>query len=428
MGNQLGSILENQMVYKIDVVDDTGASQFAGVAKGREAPRYPFEHSQDIKYDDGGGAKVIGKISFVMSEDKVVDGVLSRFISVLLLNGLKAIIVSALLFLVLKRLITRPIEDLVRHFRKAEAPKSKDVTIEIHDRNTSYDEMSELLEFITIRERALGEFNEKNISTIQAQADTIEHTNEQMALERERAELSARMAQLGEMSAGIAHEINNPLTIINGYVMRARLELKKNPGELTKLEEVLGSIEKTTLRISKIVSGLRAYARDGRHDPFTPVTASSIVTDAVEMCRGRLKGGDVELRVLQTWSDDQKIDCRAAQLVQVLVVMINNAFDAVKTFESRWVEVGGDVDGDKLIFTVTDSGSGIPLEIEKKIFDPFFTTKPPGEGTGLGLSVTFSIIKSHNGEVYLNRGCANTQFVVRLPIRQMSQMSEKASA
>jgi C4-dicarboxylate-specific signal transduction histidine kinase len=249
-----------------------------------------------------------------------------------------------------------------------------------------------------------------------------------MALERERAELSARMAQLGEMSAGIAHEINNPLTIINGYVMRARLEMKKNPGELTKLEDVLANIEKTTLRISKIVSGLRAHARDGRHDPFATVSAVSIITDAVEMCRGRLKDGDVEIRVLHAWSDEQKLDCRAAQIVQVLVVMINNAFDAVKTFDNRWVEVGGDVEGDHLIFTVTDSGSGIPPEIEKKIFDPFFTTKPPGEGTGLGLSVAFSIIKSHNGEVYLNRGFANTQFVVRLPIRQVAQVSEKASA
>lgn len=155
MSNQLGSILENPMVYRIDVTDDTGARQFSGVAEGREAPKYSVERAQDINYDDGDGGKVIGKISFIMSEDKVVDGVFSRFLSVLLLNGLKAIIVSTLLFIVLKRLVTRPIEDLVRHFRKAEAPTSKNVTIDIHDRKTSYDEMSELLEFITIREKAL---------------------------------------------------------------------------------------------------------------------------------------------------------------------------------------------------------------------------------------------------------------------------------
>ena len=129
---QMGSILQNPIVHKISILDDSGAVLFSSDATGHEVPRHAFERAADIKYDTGGGEVPIGRINFVMSEDKVIDGVVSRFLAVLLLNAFKAVVVSYLLFLVLRRLVTRPVEDLVRYFHSTEVPKSEDVKIEVH--------------------------------------------------------------------------------------------------------------------------------------------------------------------------------------------------------------------------------------------------------------------------------------------------------
>ena len=412
--NQLNGILENPMAFKIEVFDDAGASQFSGEAKTRGKPKYAFNKSADIKYDEGNGPKVIGRIDFVMSEDKVVDGVLSRFISVLCLNALKAIVVSTMLLIVLRRLITRPVDEMVKYFRTTEVPKDPDVTIQ--DRKTSYDEISELIDYLQERERSLAEFNQKNILTIAAQSTEIAERQEQLAAERERAEMNARMAQLGELAAGLAHEINNPLTIIVGHSLRAKNALKKSPPDLERITEALEKIEATTSRIGKITHGLLTYSRDGRKDPLTAANATEIVTTAIEMYSARAAADEIKLTCKLSWLANQEIDCRGSQLSQVLVILINNAFDAIRGTTGGWIELGGQIEGRILSLTITDSGTGIPLDVEKKIFEPFFTTKAVGEGTGLGLSVAFGLIKYHNGLIFVNRDSPNTQFVIKLPL------------
>jgi C4-dicarboxylate-specific signal transduction histidine kinase len=205
--------------------------------------------------------------------------------------------------------------------------------------------------------------------------------------------------------------------------MRARIESQKTPVDSIKIGETLNAIEKTTLRIAKIIAGLRAYARDGQHDPFAPAKIGTIITDALEICQGRIREFDIELKTELLWEPNQAIDCRATQIAQILVVMINNAADAIKNAEKRWIEIGGYIEGGQIALTVTDSGHGIPSDIAMKLFDPFFTTKPVGEGTGLGLSVAFGIVKGHHGEIFVNEGCANTQFVIKLPLIQAKEMA-----
>jgi C4-dicarboxylate-specific signal transduction histidine kinase len=424
VATQMKSVLGNPMVWSIIVYDDSANVIFQGTSAGAREPQFSITRSSPVIYSEGGVDKTIGRVEFVMSKDKVVDAVLWRFIAVLLLNGLKAVIVSTLLFFILRRLVTRPVSELLEYFRATPPSEAGAKELSVADRETSYDEISELIENAQTREAALAEHNRASQKRIEETSQALDKTTEQMNKERELAALNARLAQLGELAVGIAHEINNPLTIVNGYVMRSRLEAQKSPIDVAKLGESLNAIERTTMRISKIISGLRAYARDGQHDPFAPARLSALISDALEITQGRLREFDIDLKTEVLWDENQEVDCRATQIAQILVVLVNNAADAIKNLDKRWIEIGGYVEGNDVILTVTDSGNGIPGEIVAKLFDPFFTTKPVGEGTGLGLSVAFGIVKGHSGEIFVNSGCANTQFVVKLPI---SQSASKAA-
>ncbi|NQZ00436.1 MAG: GHKL domain-containing protein [Bdellovibrionales bacterium] len=115
---------------------------------------------------------------------------------------------------------------------------------------------------------------------------------------------------------------------------------------------------------------------------------------------------------------DLSVECREAEIGQVLVNLINNSFDAISGLDERFIVFETEADDEFVTIRVTDSGSGIPLEVRKRLFDPFYTTKPVGSGTGLGLSISANIISTHGGEFFYDDQYENTTFVIRLPRRQ----------
>ncbi len=224
---------------------------------------------------------------------------------------------------------------------------------------------------------------------------------------------SAKMASLGEMAGGIAHEINNPIAIIQGRAqhMRERIE----SGELNSdyLLKGISKIEEVTNRIIFIIKSLRSFSRNAEKDPFSEVPLQQIINETLELCRERLKNHNVELRVSPI--PDISISCRGPQISQVLLNLLNNAHDAVLETESPWIMVRVSDLVDQVEISVIDSGHGIPAEIADRIMEPFFTTKDIGKGTGLGLSIAKGLVEDHRGELKLDRNSSNTRFVVILP-------------
>ncbi len=266
------------------------------------------------------------------------------------------------------------------------------------------------------------------LSEVQSKDMTIQKANEELEFKvQERTDellktqqelvQAGRLTSLGEMAAGIAHEINNPLAIIAGKC--AILIRRSKEGGVTpeKLREDLEKIDKMINRITKIIKGLRSFARDGSQDPFEIASLKSIVEDAVELCSSRFKSHGVELIVGDIV--DIEFPCRATQLGQVLFNLLGNGHDAIQNLDQKWIKIESKmVNNQYLEISVTDSGSGIPMEIQKKIMQPFFTTKEVGKGTGLGLSISKGIIEVHHGEFVIDNQCENTRFVVRLPLKQ----------
>ncbi|MBK7892773.1 MAG: PAS domain S-box protein [Bdellovibrionales bacterium] len=230
---------------------------------------------------------------------------------------------------------------------------------------------------------------------------------------------SSKMASLGEMSAGVSHEINNPLTIIQGSSFHALHNLQKDKMNLGEVETDLHCIIQNCDRIARIVRGLRAFSRNVEHEPFTPTPIAVIIEDVLDLAKERFRNNQIELIVELEYAD--LIDCRPIQIAQVLMNLLNNSYDAVYGKRDASVAIRclqSPSAKDWVRIEVSDSGPGIPLEIQQKIMDPFFTTKEVGKGTGLGLSISKGIIESHRGRLSFDNQAKLTTFVIEIPKKQ----------
>jgi signal transduction histidine kinase len=230
---------------------------------------------------------------------------------------------------------------------------------------------------------------------------------------------SEKMAALGRMAGGVAHEISSPLAVLPLQIESLRLTWGKPNPAVNVLEEIAAKMEGIVIRIGKIMMGLRAVALQKGGEEMAIVPVKRIFEETIEFCRMRFKVQGIELRVLPV-PDGLAWNCRAVEIGQVLMNLLNNAFDAVKDKENAWVEIAAICKGTKILVTVTDSGNGVPLEIREKIMEPFFTTKAVGDGMGLGLSIAHGFVKAHGGTLEVDQTCANTRFVVTLENANLS--------
>lgn len=256
----------------------------------------------------------------------------------------------------------------------------------------------------------------KVIMTVGISRDITEKlkTRQALDLERGRAVHSSKMVTLGEMAAGVAHEINTPLAIIHGVSGQVLESLEAEPLDREFVVTSLRKIETTAMRISRIITGLNKFARDSSADEPEVCPVSQLVEDALSFAREKIAWHGIHLEVVPA-PPDLRLKCNSTLIAQVLLNLVTNARDAVIDRSEKRIRIEAVEVGDSIEISVSDSGPGVSLANREKIFEPFFTTKPEGKGTGLGLSVSRGIVESHGGRIYLDPRPAPTRFVVRLP-------------
>ncbi|MCF8060018.1 MAG: GHKL domain-containing protein [Bacteriovoracaceae bacterium] len=230
-------------------------------------------------------------------------------------------------------------------------------------------------------------------------------------------ENQTRMSDLGRLTAGIAHEINNPLTVIKGASSFCLKRIEGGNLETPRLKTELKRMSKHVERVVKIIEGLRFVSRDGSKDNFESKSIGAVIKDAYELCSYKLNGEGVNSSFVPLFSET-KCSIRVVQIEQVIFSLISNAIDALENQSEKNITVLMSESNRDVFIRVRDNGPGIPNEIKGEVLKPFFTTKPVGEGTGLGLSVAAEIIKNHNGQLSIEESLEGASFLIRLPKEQ----------
>jgi C4-dicarboxylate-specific signal transduction histidine kinase len=289
------------------------------------------------------------------------------------------------------------------------------------------------------RRRALihimGDLNESNRrlgdqrkAMIHIMGDLRETTQE---MERREHELrdkqeqlvqAGKLATLGELTTGVAHELNNPLNNIGLYIGNVidRVHLGKfdNAQVLADLEKAMDQVQKAT----EIISHLRTFGR-AASVTVERVDMDDVVERALSLMHEQLRLRAIEVE-LDLSPDDLVVLGNPIQLEQVFINLLTNARDALAEAPERKIRISSRLDGDEIQIAFADSGGGIPEQIQSRIFDPFFTTKEVGAGTGLGLSITYSIIKEHGGEIALAASPQGALFDIALPLAKEAPLQE----
>ncbi len=363
-----------------------------------------FDYSaNNLEYIAGASTTSLGGLTIVTRISASAAYLTARqLLDDLMLVSLIIVLIAAAFGVLLSRQITRPLERLSNAVRKI-AKGDFDVNVAIK----SSDEIGVLS----------NSFNEM---AVELKARETSLKTAQHALVQ-----SEKMAAIGTLSAGLAHEVKNPLSAVLGYAQLSKRKLDQPEALLKNLD----IIEHETKRCNEIISNLMQFSRQEKGE-YEQISVNEVVKKSMAIVDHQLSLKNVRLES-ELADDIPQITGNANQLQQVLMNLMINAEHAIcdDGDDGGTVTLATFVKGESLMLTVSDTGPGITAEVAAKIFEPFFTTKPAGQGTGLGLSVSYGIIKDHGGEISVERAdTGGAKFVVELPLKAESSVAlEQAS-
>lgn len=325
-------------------------------------------------------------------------------VSVAILLLLATLVVIAFAWNQLKKGVLLPIQELQGTLKETVQSswhnERKNIIFPL-EKGLRYQELKSLVQLV----RILIKINVRN----------QEKSFRKLEVARLQAVHSSKMAGLGQMASGIAHEINNPLSIIVGRLPYLKKEIDRDNKQHEKADEIINGIERIAFRIAKIIRSLRSFSREASNDPFEEIRVSDLIEETLDLCEQQMSYNNISIRV-KIFPPTLTLECQGVPISQVLINLLSNASDAILSLKEKWVEIEVRLINESIVqFRIQDSGTGLPEEVASHIMEPFFTTKQVGAGVGLGLSISKGIVESHRGRLYLDRNEPNTTFVMEIP-------------
>ncbi|HYA31581.1 MAG TPA: ATP-binding protein [Thermodesulfovibrionales bacterium] len=355
--------------------------------------------------------QLIGILETNFSTSTVDEVIRKHRIGTIFFGGLFIIMISSSLCIILYKFVSKPVSLLDKGMQKL-AKGELDHVIEIH----SGDEMGLLANTFNTMASDIKRYKDNMENWTKALEEEIQKKTSEIMKAHDQLINAEKLASLGRMAAGVAHELNSPLT---GIVTFSHLMLRRIPPENTQDIEDLEVIIEQAERCSKIIKGLLGFSRKTSAEKvFTNI--NTLTENTISMVRNQAKFYNIKFNL----NFDESIPAITTdpnQLQQVFINLLINAADAMN--ERGQVTVSTRVSSDTangkkyVEIEFTDTGPGIPEEHLGRVFEPFFTTKPVGKGTGLGLAVSYGIIKKHNGNIFVRSEIGKgASFFVRLPV------------
>jgi C4-dicarboxylate-specific signal transduction histidine kinase len=225
---------------------------------------------------------------------------------------------------------------------------------------------------------------------------------------------AGKLATLGELTTGVAHELNNPLNNIGLFLGNAIDHMELGVADKKRIQQELHSAMQQVRKATEIISHLRTFGRAATVSR-EPVSIKEVLQRALSLMHEQFRLREIEVEMI--CPADSIVMGNSIQLEQVFINILTNARDAVMNSQRKLIQITSSVGTDTVTLAFRDTGPGIPEGLEKRIFDPFFTTKEVGAGTGLGLSITYGIIKEHQGTIsVVNRLGQGATFLIQLPL------------
>jgi two-component system NtrC family sensor kinase len=336
----------------------------------------------------------------------------------------QVILLAVLIVLLTRRLVGEPIRKMTAATRAMQAdalgePLDVQTPAELRLLAQSFNEMRERLRV------ALDDLNQLAHDLERR----VEERSRQLSAARDKLVSSARLASLGQLSASVAHEINNPISGVLNLSMLLQRILREDgipPGRVAEFKRYLSQISEESARVGRIVKDLLAFARVP-NSRRTEVNLNALVRKTMPLVEHKLAVANVRTE-LELSPDVPTLVCDGSQVQQVLINLVMNATEAMHGGGVVRVCTRLDHEAQRAELAVADSGAGIPHEQLPRIFDPFFTTKEEGKGVGLGLWVVYGIVENHGGTIDVHSEIGKgTTFVVRLPL-QPPETDEEAHA
>jgi two-component system NtrC family sensor kinase len=361
------------------------------------------------------GTRVLGVLDVTLDLDPVDRELADIKWRGVLATSIHILLVGLFIVFFTQHFVEAPIRKLIEGTRAVSAMQL-DKPIEI---DTS-EELGELgRSFNVMRERLKQALNEINEFTQGLEAKVEERT-EQLKSAHQKLLKTNRLASLGQLSASVAHEINNPLSGVLNLSMLMQRILKDDgipPSRVEEFRRYLSQVINETSRVGRIVSDLLAFSRRSKPQSVE-ADLNGIIRTTMSLVSHKLKLGDVNVE-LHLEENLPRVHCDSSQMQQVVMNLLLNAAEATQNSGHGLVGVRTMLEQDNsiVILEVTDNGEGISPEHLPKIFDPFFTTKEEGKGVGLGLAVVYGIVDAHGGDIEVkSKKGEGTTFRVTLPL------------